>query len=112
MQKEKQRKNNEKVVGVITLLKVLPNSFEILFLAVNPNHHRRGTGRKLINYVEEVAKNEGAKWLFVKTLATSHPDPHYALTRKFYYLLGFSGLLESDTFWGKENPTIVLIKSI
>ena len=66
MQKEKQRKNNEKVVGVITLLKVLPNSFEILFLAVNPDHHRRETGRKRINYVEEAIKNEGAKWLFVK----------------------------------------------
>lgn len=104
--------DDDKVVGIITLLKVLPNSFEISFLAVDPTYHRKGIGRKLINHIEEVARIENGQWLYVKTLAPSLSDSYYALTREFYYSLSFSALFETDCFWGKENPTVVLVKPL
>ena len=103
---------DEKVVGMITLAQSYPGSFEIHFMAVNPDFHRQGVGRKLVNLVlEEACKSDG-KWLHVKTLSPSHPDPYYARTRKFYYALGFSPLFETDTLWGPENPAVILIKSL
>jgi hypothetical protein len=36
----------------------------------------------------------------------------YALTREFHFSIGFTPLFESEVFWVKENPAVVLIKSI
>jgi N-acetylglutamate synthase-like GNAT family acetyltransferase len=104
--------NEDKVVGVITLTEQFQSSFEILFLAVHPDYHRKGIGKLLIKQVEEVSQQQGGRWLHVKTLSPSHPDPFYGLTREFYYALGFSSLFESDTIWGAANPAIILVKQI
>ncbi len=103
---------DEMVVGVITLAQSYPGSFEIHFLAVHPDFHRQGVGRKLVNLVQEEARKSEGKWLHVKTLSPSHPDQYYARTREFYFSLGFSPLFETDTLWGPENPAVILIKSL
>lgn len=102
----------EKVVGVITLAGQYPGSFEIHFLAVHPDFHRQGVGRKLVDLVEEEARKSEGKWLHVKTLSSSHSDPYYAQTREFYFALGFSPLFETDALWGPENPAVILIKAL
>jgi GNAT superfamily N-acetyltransferase len=102
----------EKVVGVITLIGPYPGSFEIHFMAVHPSYHRQGVGKKLVEHIEEEARKSEGKWLHVKTLSPSHPDPYYARTREFYFSLGFQPLFESDTMWGADNPAIILIKSL
>ncbi len=104
--------DEEKVVGVITLTEQFQGSFEIHFLAVHPDYHRKGIGKLLIQQVEEVSRQQGGRWLHVKTLSPSHPDPYYELTREFYFALGFSPLFESDTIWGAANPAIILVKQI
>ena len=103
---------DEKVVGVITLTEQFPGSFEIHFLAVHPEYHRHGIGKKLVGYVEEIARKNTGRWLIVKTLSPTHPDPFYARTREFYFSLGFEPLFESNALWGPENPAIILIKAI
>lgn len=103
---------DEKVVGVITLTEQFPGSFEIHFLAVHPDYHRQGIGKKLVGHVEEIARKNTGRWLFVKTLSPTHPDPFYARTREFYFSLGFELLFESDVLWGPENPAIILIRAI
>lgn len=103
---------HSKVVGVISLERPFPGSFEIHFIAVHPDYHRHGIGRLLVNRVEEEARNDAGNWLVVKTLSPSHSDPHYARTREFYSALGFSPLFESDTIWGPDNPAIILIKQL
>ena len=100
------------VVGCITLQQNYPNSFEIHFLAVHPDFHRKGIGKLLIQQIEEVSRQQGGCWLHVKTLSPSHPDPYYGFTREFYYSLGFSPLFESNTIWGAANPAIILVKKI
>ncbi|MCB0114954.1 MAG: GNAT family N-acetyltransferase [Caldilineaceae bacterium] len=100
------------LVGVISLDQCFPHSFEVHFLAVHPQHHRRGIGRLLVAQVEKEAHRRGGHWLHVKTLAPSHPDPFYAQTRAFYQALGFEPLFESDALWGSENPALVLVKPL
>jgi len=100
------------VVGAATLEGHLSGSYEIHFLAVHPSCHRQGIGRRLVEHLEDEARRRDGRWLLVKTLAPSHPDPCYARTRAFYFALGFSALFESDAFWGPENPTVVLVKAL
>ena len=101
-----------KVVGAATLEEHFPGSFEIHFMLVHPSYHRQGIGRYLVEHLEGEARRRNGRWLHVKTLAPSHPDPFYARTRAFYFALDFDPLFESSTFWGTENPAVVLIKAL
>ena len=58
----------EEVVGAITLEQHFAESFEVHFMAVRRDHHRRGVGRLLLAHLEREARARGAKWLQVKTL--------------------------------------------
>jgi ribosomal protein S18 acetylase RimI-like enzyme len=99
-----------KVVGAIILEQHFPASFEVHFMAVHPEHHRRSIGRALLDRLETEVQARGGRWLQVKTLAASHPDPFYARTRRFYEAMGFSPLFESATLWSPDNPALVLVK--
>jgi GNAT superfamily N-acetyltransferase len=101
-----------KVVGAATLEEHFPGSFEIHFMAVHPSYHRQGIGRRLVEQLEAEARRRNGRWLHVKTLAPSHPDPFYARTRAFYFALGFTSLFESSAFWGLGNPCVILIKTL
>jgi GNAT superfamily N-acetyltransferase len=99
------------VVGAITLEKHFPTSYEVHFMAVRRDHHRRGVGRALLSHLESEAVLRGARWLHVKTLAPSDPDEFYARTRAFYQAMGFSPLFASDLLFGDPgNPALVLVK--
>jgi GNAT superfamily N-acetyltransferase len=98
------------VVGAITLEQHFPASFEVHFMAVRPEYQRRGIGRALLDRLQTEADARGGRWLHVKTLAPSHPDPFYARTRAFYTAMGFSPLFESSVLWSAENPALVLVK--
>jgi catechol 2,3-dioxygenase-like lactoylglutathione lyase family enzyme len=101
------------VLGAITLEEHFPASYEVHFMAVRRDHHRRGIGRALLSHVEKEARSRGARWLHVKTLAPSDPDENYARTRAFYQALGFSLLFASDALFGDPgNPAVVLVKAI
>ena len=103
---------NGELMGAITLEPHFPGSFEVHFMAVHPEHHRKGIGRLLLAHLESVARTRGARWLHVKTLAPSHPDPFYARTRAFYQAMGFTPLFESEALWGPANPAVVLVKAL
>ena len=100
------------VVGAITLEQHFPASFEVHFMAVRPEYHRRGIGRALLDRLEVEVRAGAGRWLHVKTLAPSHPDPSYARTRAFYEAMGFSPLFESSAFWSADNPAVVLVKRL
>jgi len=103
---------DSQLVGAITLERHFPESFEVHFMAVRPEYHRRGVGRALLEHLESEALARGGRWLQVKTLAPSHPDPFYARTRAFYESMGFAPLFESSALWGPDNPAVVLVKAL
>jgi len=103
-------------LGFVTVREHFPGAAEIHCIAVRPEAHRTGIGRMLVAHVERwlaarPGDARGRRFLQVKTLGTSRPDPNYALTRKFYEGLGFAPLEEFPTLWGR-NPALMLIRQI
>jgi GNAT superfamily N-acetyltransferase len=76
--------DGNEAIGFLTLKQHGPDVFENYLLGVRPHFHRRGLGRALMTRAEDFARGKNAGLLTVKTLSPSHPDPGYALTRKFY----------------------------
>jgi len=99
-------------VGFITCIRHFPETWEITWLAVHPDHHRRGLGRRLVEAVVDRCREAGASTLLVKTLADSHPSPAYARTRAFYRAMGFTRLQVFPDLWGPDNPCLLMAKVI
>jgi GNAT superfamily N-acetyltransferase len=96
--------------GFITLKRHTPFAFEIHVLGVRPELHRKGFGRALVARAEILVREKGARFLTVKTLSASHPDPGYAKTRAFYLAMGFVPIEEFGTLWSPDNPAVMMLK--
>jgi ribosomal protein S18 acetylase RimI-like enzyme len=99
-------------VGVLLARRHFQPSAEIHLMAVDPDLHRQGVGRALVAALEADLISDGCQFLQVKTLGPSHPDPGYALTRRFYTSLGFMPLEELADIWGPQNPCLVMVKAL
>lgn len=97
-------------IGFLALNQHSPEVFENHVLGVRPQFHRQGLGRALMTRAEDHARSRAARLLTVKTLAPSHPDPGYALTRRFYQAMGFFPVEEFPTLWNPENPCLFMAK--
>jgi len=100
------------IIGFLTVCRHFPVSAEIYVMAIARKHHRLGIGRCLIDRAEAWLCSEGVRFLQVKTLSASHPDPNYASTRRFYERMGFSPLEELITLWDPSNPCLLLVKTL
>jgi GNAT superfamily N-acetyltransferase len=98
------------IQGFIALKRHTPYAFEIHVLGVRLELHRRGLGRALVERAEWLAREGGARFLTVKTLSESHPDPGYATTRAFYAAMGFVPIEEFGTLWNPDNPAVMMLK--
>ncbi len=102
--------DDEVPIGFLALDQHSPEVFENHVLGVRPQVHRRGVGRALMAHAADHASRRGARLLTVKTLTPSHPDPGYALTRRFYQAMGFFSVEEFPTLWNPENPCLLMAK--
>jgi ribosomal protein S18 acetylase RimI-like enzyme len=84
---------------------------EIYVMAVHPQFHHRGVGRKLVEAAENELRELGVEYLQVKTLGSSSPDPNYRQTRKFYESVGFKPLEEFLNLW-EGNPCLQMVKKL
>jgi GNAT superfamily N-acetyltransferase len=101
-------------VGLLLLKRHSPASAEIYWLGVDPDHHRSGIGRVLIESVEGHLRKERVKFLFVMTL---HPDVDYEpyqRTRAFYERLGFAFALATrqGPVGPSSDPLAYYLKSL
>ncbi len=99
-------------IGFLSLKEHTAAAAEAYVLAVAPNWHRQGVGRALFHRAASDLAARGFRYLTVKTLADSHPDPHYAMTRKFYTALGFEPLEVFPTLWDSETPCLLMVKRV
>ena len=104
-------KRNGQVVGFIGLKQYGDYAIEINVMGVHPNNRNQGIGTLLVKYIENHIASAKTKLLHVKTLGPTHPDPHYAETRKFYEAKGFIPMEEND-LWGDVNPCLVMVKPL
>ena len=100
------------MLGFLTYASELPESAEIIWMAVAAGAHRRGIGRALTEALVAKARAEGRELLLVKTLADSHPSPEYAATREFYRSMGFLPLAVLPDLWGPANPCLMMVRPL
>lgn len=99
-------------IGLLVLTRQAARSWEIHLLAVGRAHHRRGVGSALVAAAADASRQEGGRYLTVKTLSAASADPNYAKTREFYRAVGFEPLMEAPTLWGASNPCLIMIRQL
>jgi ribosomal protein S18 acetylase RimI-like enzyme len=100
------------VVGFVSVKTHTPTAAEVYVMGVKRAWHRRGIGRALIGAAAQFAHCRGARFLTVKTLSPSNPDPNYAATRLFYEALGFLPIEEFPTLWNADNPCLLMLRPL
>jgi len=99
-------------VGFLCLRRQSQAAFEVVAMAVLRARHRQGCGRAMMEAAAARAREEGAGYLTVKTLAPMRPDEGYRRTRAFYDALGFVPLEIFPTLWGPEAPCLMMLKPL
>jgi ribosomal protein S18 acetylase RimI-like enzyme len=99
-------------VGALLAVRHFPRAAEIYLLAVDPAEHRHGAGRAMVDALERDLVADGVRFLQVKTLGPSHPDPGYRRTRKFYQAVGFEPVEEITGLWPPGNPCLIMMKTL
>jgi len=99
------------VLGALLVTRHNPNSAEIHLLAVDPQHHRRGVGRALVEAVETDLASDRVRLLQVKTRGPSDPYEPYDRTLAFYLAMDFIPLEELIGFW-PGDPCLILVKPL
>jgi len=102
----------DEVIGFLALEQRFPESWEITWMAVHPDQHRRGVGRMLIDAALDACRASDVSFLLIKTLADTHPSPEYAQTRAFYERMGFARLQMFPDLWGPDNPCLMLCRVV
>jgi len=105
-------RSGDDFVGFLSLKTQSPITVEAYVLGVMRQYHRRGCGRALFEAAESRLRALGCRYLTVKTIAASNPDPHYAATRLFYEALGFEPIEVFPDLWDKHNPCLLLLKTL
>jgi N-acetylglutamate synthase-like GNAT family acetyltransferase len=105
-------RNEDRVVGFLSLKQHTPYAAEIYVMAVHPEARRGGIGRAMVASAEAHARGLGIEYIQVKTLGPSRPDKGYAQTRAFYEAMGFRPLEEFNQIWDKDNPCLILVKRL
>ncbi len=105
---------NGEVLGFVALHDRSPEASELHVFAVRRDCRGQGIGRALLQEAEADLVARGVKLLQIKTLGPSAGDPagRYAETRAFYTAAGFLPLEETDAFWGREQPTLIMVKPL
>lgn len=99
------------VVGVTLVDRHFPHVAEIHLTVVDRAVHGTGVGTAMLTAIEAEAIGRGVWLLEVKALGSSHPDPGYASTRRFYERRGFPPLEETD-LWGEGTPCLIMVKPL
>lgn len=102
----------DRAVGFVSIHHHNAFTSEIYCMGIYQEVHRRGFGQRLLQEVAPRLEAEEKKFLTVKTLGDSFPDPAYARTKQFYQSMGFYPLEESLAIWGAETPCLVMLKPL
>jgi GNAT superfamily N-acetyltransferase len=101
-----------RVHGFITLIQHFPVSWEVHCIAVAADARNKGLGTQLLNHAENWVAEQGARFLQIKTVASTSQSREYAQTQKFYEARGYLPPELFPTLWSPRNPALQLIKSI
>lgn len=78
---------------------------EIVFLAIDTGNKRTGLGRRLVQSLEQVLKNNGIRKIYVKTSVSNKPAICFWIMQNYKFearMLDFSLKSYDDYYLGKE----------
>lgn len=101
----------DECAGILLTSRHFPEAADVHLMAVAPQWHGRGVGRRLLRVAENDLAADGVRFLQVKTQGPSSNDAHYARTQAFYQSQGFTPLEEIHGLW-PGNPCLILVKSL
>ena len=99
-----------KVIGFISLLQHFPHAWEVHCIAVRAESRNKGYGKALMAHAERWLAGQGVSLLQVKTVAATSASKEYALTREFYFRVGYQPVEVFPELWDPHNPALQLIK--
>ena len=83
-------------------------TFDLYWIAVNPEKQNLGIGKQLLNYSENELRNSGGKLLIAETSSTEK----YFNTRKFYDACRFEKLVQIKNYYRTDDDLIIYGKYI
>ena len=83
-------------------------TFELYWIAVDPEQHRKGVGHSLMSLAEYEITRQGGRLISVET--SSREDYH--ATRKFYHDLGYRQAAVVTDYYAPGDSKVILTKKI
>ena len=83
-------------------------TFDLYWIAVDPDFQEQGMGSKLLSFLEEVVKAEGGRMI----LADTSTIPQYEKTQKFYLKNGFQEVARVLDYYHPGNDRITFCKRL
>lgn len=84
------------------------SSFDLYWIAVDPNRQGRGYGRQLLERTEDAVREVGGKRLYAETSSTEA----YTDTRRFYDSTGFRKVAELPDFYHPGDGKVIYEKHV
>jgi ribosomal protein S18 acetylase RimI-like enzyme len=83
-------------------------TFDLYWIAVDPDFQRQGVGSTLLVSLEEMVKAKGGRMI----LADASTIPHYEKTRRFYLKNGFQEVARIPDYYHPGNDRITFCKKL
>jgi len=83
-------------------------TFDLYWIAVDPDFQEQGVGSKLLSFLEEMVKPEGGRLI----LADTSTIPHYEKTQNFYLKNGFKEVARIPDYYHPGNDRITFCRRL
>ena len=83
-------------------------TFDLYWIAVDPDFQEQGVGSKLLGFLEEGVKARGGRMI----LADTSTVPHYEKTKKFYVKNGFQEVAKIPDYYHPGNDRITFCRRL
>ena len=102
--------DEDQAVGYICygLTPMTQGTFDLYWIAVDPNSQGKGVGSKLVDFLEKEIRKEGGRMI----LADTSTIPQYEKTKRFYVQNGFQEVARIPDYYHPGNDRITFCKKI
>ena len=83
-------------------------TFDLYWIAVDPDYQEQGAGSRLLSSLEEVVKARGGRMI----LADTSSIPHFEKTQKFYLKNGFQEVAKIPDYYHPGNDRMTFCKRL
>jgi ribosomal protein S18 acetylase RimI-like enzyme len=83
-------------------------TFDLYWIAVDPDFQEKGIGSKLLSFLEEVVKEKGGRMI----LADASTIPQYEKTKKFYMKNGYQEVARVPDYYYPGNDRITFCRKL